>query len=61
MEKYFFKVSNSSSIAQNQPNREENTNHLEIPSHSSQELDLSSLKADPGERTQISEISSKSS
>ncbi|XP_049414568.1 uncharacterized protein LOC125877264 [Solanum stenotomum] len=56
MEKYFFKVSNSSSITQNQPNREENTNHLEVPSHSSQEFDLSSLKADPGERTQILEF-----
>ncbi|XP_049367126.1 uncharacterized protein LOC125832037 [Solanum verrucosum] len=47
MEKYFFKVSNSSSITQNQPNREENANYLEVPSHSSQEFDLSSLKADP--------------
>jgi len=56
MEKYFFKVSNSSSITQNQPNREENVNHLEVPSHSSQEFDLSSLKVDPGERTQILEF-----
>ncbi|XP_049389460.1 uncharacterized protein LOC125853760 [Solanum stenotomum] len=56
MEKYFFKVSNSSSIAQNQPNGEENANNLEVPSHSSQEFDLSSLKADPGERTQILEF-----
>ncbi|XP_049343925.1 uncharacterized protein LOC125808251 [Solanum verrucosum] len=47
MEKYFFKVSNSSSITQNQPNWEENANHLEVPSYSSQEFDLSSLKADP--------------
>ncbi|XP_049391633.1 uncharacterized protein LOC125856105 [Solanum stenotomum] len=56
MEKYFFKVSNSSYITQNQPNREENANHLEVPSHSSQEFDLSSLKADSGERTQILEF-----
>ncbi|KAG5608471.1 hypothetical protein H5410_019752 [Solanum commersonii] len=46
----------SSSIAQNQPNGEENANHLEVPSHSSQEFDLSSLKANPGERTQILEF-----
>ncbi|KAG5569788.1 hypothetical protein H5410_059554 [Solanum commersonii] len=51
-----FKVSNSSSIAQNQPNGEENANHLEVPSHSSQEFDSSSLKVDPGERTQILEF-----
>ncbi|XP_055826594.1 uncharacterized protein LOC129895003 [Solanum dulcamara] len=56
MKKNFFKVSNSSSIAYNQPNREENANHLEVSSLSSQEFDLSSLKADPDERTQILEF-----
>lgn len=58
MNNYFLKVSTSSSIAQNQPNREENDNHLEVPSHSSQEFDLSSLMSDPGERTQILEFHS---
>ncbi|XP_060181993.1 uncharacterized protein LOC132611603 [Lycium barbarum] len=32
---------------------EENENHLVAPLHFSQEFDLSSLEADPGERTQI--------
>ncbi|XP_060195297.1 uncharacterized protein LOC132624550 [Lycium barbarum] len=53
MKKYFTKVSNSSSGYHSQPNREENVNHLVAPLQFSQEFDLSSLEADPGERTQI--------
>ncbi|XP_060203033.1 uncharacterized protein LOC132631474 [Lycium barbarum] len=53
MKKYFTKVSNSSSGYHSQPNREENVNHLVAPLQFSHEFDLSSLEADPGERTQI--------
>ncbi|XP_049345786.1 uncharacterized protein LOC125810323 [Solanum verrucosum] len=55
MKKYFTPISKSSlaSHSHSQSNQEENVNHSEVPSHSSQEFDLSTLKFDPGERTPI--------
>jgi len=55
MKKYFTPISKSSlaSHSHSQSNQQENVNHSEVPSHSSQEFDLSTLKFDPGERTPI--------
>ncbi|KAG5607107.1 hypothetical protein H5410_028599 [Solanum commersonii] len=55
MRKYFTPVSKSSlaSHSHSQSNQEENVNHSEVPSHSSQEFDLSTLKFNSGERTPI--------
>ncbi|KAG5623189.1 hypothetical protein H5410_008407 [Solanum commersonii] len=55
MKKYFTPIAKSSlaSHSHSQSNQEENVNHSEVPSHSSQEFDLSTLKFDPGEITAI--------
>ncbi|KAH0689909.1 hypothetical protein KY289_017267 [Solanum tuberosum] len=55
MKKYFTPISKSSlaSHSHSQSNQEENVNHSEVPSHSYQEFDLSTLKFDSGERTPI--------
>ncbi|XP_060182121.1 uncharacterized protein LOC132611761 [Lycium barbarum] len=57
LEKYFRKVSKTSSVSQNQNqlHRDDNADQIEIPSHFSlrQKFDVNNLKADPAERTPI--------
>ncbi|KAM3263851.1 hypothetical protein P3L10_000845 [Capsicum annuum] len=55
LEKYFCKISKISSTSQNQFQRDEDVDQIEIPSHSSQRqnFDVNDLKADPAKRPPI--------
>lgn len=48
----------SNLVSHTQPIEEENTNHPKVPS--SQVFDLDSIKFDPGERTQMLDLSKSS-